>query len=309
MCEATDTGSDPRSAACLPDAPVENLAVSARTALAEAPEFCRAAPGRDACDWYHGFYPLLRLLGVAASPERHARFYGEALAPLVSGDARVLIPGAADAGMLRSVLAVRRTPGAHARIRVLDRCETPLRLCRGFAERWGTPIETERFDLLDTAAQADPEPCFDVACTHSLLAFFPPARRRAGIEACRARLRPGGKLVTTARIDPAASEAGTRFTGTAASAFAKRIRAAAAACDAAPELAPGAVHALALDYAERMVSWPFTSARQVALDFEASGFAIDRLRVVDVPGRLAAGAAGGGTHQPATYAEFVASRV
>lgn len=309
MHEATESGSEPLSAMRLPEDPVEDLGAAARAAPAEAAAACRAAPGREACDWYHGFYPLLRLLGAAASPERHAGFYAEVLAPLVCGDARVLIPGAADAGMLRTVLAIRRATGARARVRVLDRCETPLRLCRRFAERCGTPIETERFDLLDASAEAEPEPRFDVACTHSLLAFFPPARRRAGIEACRARLRPGGRLVSTARIDPAASDAGTRFSASAARTFAARIRDAAAACDAAADLAPGAVHALALAYAERMVSWPFASARQVALDFEASGFAIERLRVVEIPGRLAPGVAGAGTHQQATYAEFVVSRV
>lgn len=309
MCDVTDAGSEPLSAARLPEEPVEDLMAAARAAPAEAAASCRAAPGRDACDWYHGFYPLLRLLGAAASPDRHAAFYAEALAPLVRGAARVLIPGAADAGMLRSLLAIRRATGAQARIRVLDRCETPLRLCRRFAEHCGTPIETERFDLLEGPARAEPEPRFDVACTHSLLAFFPPARRRAGIEACRARLRPGGRLVSTARIDPAASDAGTRFSASAARAFAARIRDAAAACDATAALAPGAVHALALAYAERMVSWPFASARQVALDFESTGFAVERLRVVEVPGRLAPGVAGAGTHQHATYAEFVVSRV
>lgn len=221
--------------------------------------------------------------------------------------------------MLRCVLSSLRATGARARICVLDRCETPLSLCRSFAARCGTAIETETFDLLgatpirdpdpDGDPDGDPEGRFDVACTHSLLAFFPPARRRAGIEACRARLRSGGKLVSTARIDPATSDTGTRFTPAGARAFATRIHDAAAARGVAADLAPDSAFDLSLRYAERMVSWPFASPQQLVADVEASGFAVDRLDVVDVPGHLGRDVAGAGTHQHAVYAEFVASRV
>ncbi|MCU0669326.1 MAG: hypothetical protein MUF70_08245 [Myxococcota bacterium] len=319
MSEAPDASVTTERADFLGVDLAEDLGGNLRLARRSAPVQCRPAPGRDVCDWYHGFYPLLRCVGAAAAPERHARFYAEALGPFARhGEfGRVLIPGAADSGMLRCVLSTLRATGARARIRVLDRCETPLSLCRSFAARCGTAIETETFDLLGTTPtwnpdgdpDGDPDGRFDVACTHSLLAFFPPARRRAGIEACRARLRSGGKLVSTARIDPATSDAGTRFTPAGARAFATRIHDAAAARGVAADLAPDSAFDLALRYAERMVSWPFASPQQLVADLEASGFAVDRLDVVDVPGHLGRDVAGAGTHQHAVYAEFVASRV
>lgn len=314
MREAPDAGNAPVHADRQRTDPAEDLVGNTRLALARAPALCRAAPGHEACDWYHGFYPLLRLVGAAATPERHAGFYARALRPLARhGDFdRVLIPGAADSGMLRSVVSIHRAAGAQARIRVLDRCETPLTLCQDFARRCGGRIETQVFDLLggvSPGATRAADRRFDVACTHSLLAFFPPSLRRQGIEACRAWLRPGGRLVTTARIDPAASEAGTRFGPAAAPAFAARIRDAAVAHAAALDVSPDAIFEQALRYADRMLSWPYASAHELVADLEASGFALEHLDVVSVRGRLAPGVSGGGTHQPATYAEFVATRV
>jgi hypothetical protein len=310
MRETPDAGHEIVRTGHLSDASSEDLAENARRARARAPALCRAAPGRDACDWYHGFYPLLRLVGAAATPDRHAGFYARTLRSLVwqGGVESVLIPGAADSGMLRGVTSVLLDAGARPRIRVLDRCETPLSLCLDFARRCGEAVDTQVFDLLGGVSREATGPHFDVACTHSLLAFFPPERRREGIQACRAWLRPGGKLVTTARLDRSASEAGTRFTGAGAHTFAARIRAA-AACVPAVGLTPGAVFDRAYRYAENMVSWPYASKNELVSDLETSGFAIEHLAIVEVAGRLAPGVAGAGTHQHATYAEFVATRV
>lgn len=311
MRTAPEAAAEPVGAKPLRDDLVEDLAANVRLASAAASACCRSTPDDERCDWYHGFYPLLRRLGAAATPERHADFYARALAPLAgrSGFDRVLIPGAADSGMLKIVLSIQRRAGARASIHVLDRCGTPLVLCRHFAEHWDAKITTEVFDLIGSGPCGDAGPAFDVACTHSLLVFFPPDRRRAGIEACRARLRPGGKLVSTVRIDPTARERGTRLTRAGGAAFASRLREAALAHDETLELAPETVFDQALRYAERMVSWPYASAEELASDFAASGFSVDRLDLVEVLGRLTAGIAGAGTHRRATYAEFVVSRI
>lgn len=297
-----------------PDAvgePTEDLAANTRLALVESSKLCRARPGEDTCDWYHGFYPLLRAVGAAAAPDRHARFYARELGRLarMGGFDRVLIPGAADSGMLQCLLSVYRSAGVPARIRVLDRCETPLLVCRSFADCCRVTIETLRCDLLAPDMPSQPDPGFDLACTHSLLAFFPPAQRRTGIEACGRWLRTGGRLVSTARIDPITSETGSRFTPDAARAFAARVRELAASSGAAAGLAPATVFERALRYAECMLSWPYASAQHLVADLEAGGFAVEQLGIVEVPGRLAPGAAGAGTSQSATYAEFVASRI
>jgi SAM-dependent methyltransferase len=292
----------------------EPLARSAGTARALARELCAGAgDGGESCAWYHEAYPTLRLLGLAATPERHAPFYRGALGALAerAGSARVLVSGAADTAMLAQVLRARRerNPEAALRIRVLDRCATPLRLCRDYAEEIGAPIETQRLDLLSPVAGHPAAEPFDLACTHSLLVLVPPQNRDALVAAWRALLRPGGKLVSTARIDPAPGP--PRAGAGQADAFAARAREAAVALattgvEGAPD--PDAAATLARRYAERLASWPVTSERALADLLEAGGFAVEHLEVTEVGGRLAGASAGSGTARSARYAEFVALR-
>jgi SAM-dependent methyltransferase len=301
----------------------EPLARSAGTAGALARELCAGAgDGGESCAWYHEAYPTLRLLGLAATPERHAAFYRAALGALAGrpGSARVLVSGAADTAMLAQVLRAcrpqvlraSREPNARdapLRIRVLDRCPTPLRLCRDYAEEIGVAIETQSLDLLSPAAREPAAEPFDLACTHSLLVLVPPQHRDALVAAWRALLRPGGRLVSTARIDPAPGP--PRAGAEQADAFAARAREAAVALattrrEGSPD--PDAVAALARRYAERLASWPVASERALAELLEAGGFAMERLEVTEVGGRVAAAAAGSGTARSARYAEFVALR-
>lgn len=294
----------------------EPLVESAWTARQVAQELCEGG-GEDgeSCAWYHGAYPALRLLGVAATPERHAAFYRETLGTLAGrpDGGRVLVSGAADTALLAQVLRARREGAAAAagaatlRLRVLDRCRTPLRLCRDYAERVGVPIETQQLDLLAPAAREPPAEPSDLACTHSLLVLVPPAQRAELVAAWRALLRPGGRLVSTARIDPAPGP--PRASAEQAEAFAARVR------EAAGLAAPGAsdadldeLAALARRYAERLASWPVASESALASLLEAGGFALERLQVADVGGRLPGASAGAGTARSARYAEFVAVR-
>lgn len=294
----------------------EPLVESAWTARQVARELCEGGgEGGESCAWYHGTYPALRLLGLAATPERHAAFYRETLGALAVGPdgGRVLVSGAADTALLALVLRARRE-GAEAaagaaplRLRVLDRCRTPLRLCRDYAERVGVPIETRQLDLLAPAAREPPAEPFDLACTHSLLVLVPPAQRAELVAAWRALLRPGGRVVSTVRLDPAPGP--PRASAEQAEAFAARVR------DAAAAAAPGAADddveelvTLARRYAERLASWPVASEGALASLLQAGGFALERLQVADVGGRLPGASASAGTARSARYAEFVAVR-
>ena len=110
----------------------ETLELSARLAFELAPRLCRPAGDGTTCAWLHGFWPCLRIAGLAASPDRHAAFYGQAFSTL--GDTpRVLVSGAADHGMLACVLSALRG----ARVEVLDTCDTTLHLNRWYAGRRG----------------------------------------------------------------------------------------------------------------------------------------------------------------------------
>jgi hypothetical protein len=139
--------------------------------------------------------------------------------------------------------------------------------------------------------------------------LVPPPHRPALVSAWRALLRPGGRLVSTARIDPAPGP--PRAGAEQAGAFAARAREAALSLAAsgregAPD--PDAVEALARRYAERLASWPVESERALTRLLEAGGFVLERLEVREVGGRLAGASAGSGTARSARYAEFVALR-
>lgn len=102
-----------------------------------APALC--AP--TGCAWYHGAWPALRALGLVASPHRNAVFFTGALREAATlGDRRVLVSGAADAGMLELVLGAYGEAETEPDVTVLDRCPTPVRVSADFAERAGVAV-------------------------------------------------------------------------------------------------------------------------------------------------------------------------
>ena len=106
---------------------------------------------------------------------------------MASGAKRVLIAAAADTGLLASV--ARAAAGREIEIRVVDRCETPLELCRRFARHWSLPVETKIAQL--TQLETD---TFDLVYANSILQFFPAERRIDVLTQLRRTLRPGGHL-------------------------------------------------------------------------------------------------------------------
>src|SRR5690606_2627697 len=108
----------------------------------------------------------LRLLDYGSSPELHKAFYLAGLAPLTAlPQPRILISGAADFAMLEVTRATFTDSASRPRFTVVDRCETPLALCRWYAEREGFAIDTVLADML---AFEDAEG-FDAIVTHSFL--------------------------------------------------------------------------------------------------------------------------------------------
>src|SRR5690606_40335193 len=108
---------------------VQLLAHCAALARELAPRLC--GDGTESCAWYHGFWPYMRLLDYGSSPELHKGFYLEGLAPLAAGgEPRILISGAADFAMLEVAREAFAGGRARPEFTVIDRCETPLALCR-----------------------------------------------------------------------------------------------------------------------------------------------------------------------------------
>jgi ubiquinone/menaquinone biosynthesis C-methylase UbiE len=152
----------------------------------------------DSCINFHLLWPYLRLAKASGGDVDEPSFR-TALTRLLSGrDQKVLIAGAADTGLLA---VVTRAAGSSPEIIVVDRCATPLELCRHFASRWSLPVETLQADLTELELMA----AVDVVVAHSLLQFIPADRRVDVLSRLRRSLRPGGRLLlvfrTSARIE------------------------------------------------------------------------------------------------------------
>jgi len=295
--------------------PDEPLAVSAPLARTWSRTLCTD------CGWYHGLWQYLRLFDIASTPPRHAAFYREALGALsAAGHRRVLIAGSADYAMLALVLWAC---GKTVDVTALDRCETPLALCRWYADRTGATIATTRADLMRDGGAPEPafalrataglpaealakagEGRFDAICTHSLLGRFAPAERPVLAASLRRRLREGGKLVTVNRIAPRSAAETVGFGPEEARAFRDRV---VAAARARPDLMldPDALAADAELYARRYRSHPVHARDELLEIFSGAGFRIERVDWTGMQGR----AGGPSTNQQAEYAHLVAVAV
>ena len=141
-------------------------------------------------------WPFQRLAG---SPGKDVAVIDPVLNRLLSAtDRSVLIAGCADTGLLA---LVARTANPASAITVVDRCETPLELCRRFADRWAIAVDTRRLDLTELEAR----PSFDVVFAHELLQHIPAGRRVDALSRMRHSMRVDGRLVlvfhTSKRID------------------------------------------------------------------------------------------------------------
>jgi hypothetical protein len=264
-----------------------------------AAELC--TPG--GCAWYHGFWPYLRAMELAGTPDRHRPFYRRTLGAALHDGCRVLICGAADAGMLSVVLDVAAGADVHPRVTVFDRCPTPLAVSAAHARGAGVEIELWNADLFDAVRPAG----FDVLCTHGLLPFLPMSKRLDAICRFAQLLRPGGVVVTTSSLAKPSAPAVSVFTDEAAAAFAEHARAAAAA---SPELglAPEDAADSARVWAARAETHPFRSPEELRELLEAGGLSIVDLRVTAIDGPVSDREAGPWTAKSGRWAEIMARR-
>jgi len=149
-----------------------------------------------ACRNLHVLWPYQRLAG---SPGRDVAVVEPVLRRLLSASGRkVLIAGCADSGLLA---LVARTANPATAITVVDRCETPLELCRRFARRWDFTVDTDHLDLTELSATSS----FDVVFAHELLQHIPADRRVDTLSRMRHAMRAEGRLVlvfhTSNRVD------------------------------------------------------------------------------------------------------------
>jgi SAM-dependent methyltransferase len=163
---------------------IEDIPQLAADAFALSDRLC------GSCRVYHSLWPYLRIGGTPGGADDRKTLIESTLAEAIAGGRRrILIAGAADTGLL--ALVARAAADEAVDITVLDRCRTPLELCRRSAQRWSLGIETLHLDLMDLAIEAG----FDIVFAHTVLTFIAPERRLDVLARLRRSLRPDGRLI------------------------------------------------------------------------------------------------------------------
>jgi hypothetical protein len=289
--------------------PEEPLVESAPISHLLAQTHCRPLPASGVdCAWYHGFWQYLRLMGLAKTSGGQGAFLIETLRGLArAGESpRVMVSGSADYSMPAHAWWAYRAEGAALRLDVVDRCETPLALCRWYADRQGDTVTTHCRDVRDH----EPEEPVDVMFTNSFLGSFDPDGRPRLVAAWGRQLRPGGKVLFTNRLRHGGGSEALGFDGEQARRFTEAVRQEAEARRATLGLEPGEAVRLARAYAERYRSFPVRSVDEIARLLTEGGFAIDLLEVTTNPGRPGSAAVSGpSTAERADYARVIATRL
>jgi hypothetical protein len=140
------------------------------------------------CGQLHALWPYIRLARATSAGLEDASSQLQAVLSglFAAGRRHVLVAGAADTGLL--ALVARAGAGHPLDIVVLDRCETPLELCRRLAQRWSLPITTWHEDL---DGSIGPECSTSCWCTARCISLLPTVASKSS-PACVARFAPTG---------------------------------------------------------------------------------------------------------------------
>ena len=153
------------------------------------------------CAGYHRGWMLLQHLGLISGLSSERGFIVEAIRGLARQRPlrAVLIAGCADFGLLSVLHEALGDATQQVRVIVRDRCETPLALCRSYAQAMGFEIHTERQDLVSAPANG----AHDLVLMHSLLSFCAPAERGDLLARLASQLGKAGTLLAYQSIRPA----------------------------------------------------------------------------------------------------------
>ena len=234
------------------------LAESAPFMLKDA-EHCsgKLLSGPSPCGWYHGPWQFLRSLDMVSTPDWHSAFYRKHLSEAIARlpKARVLVSGLADYAMLEHVCAASSQAQATPGITVLDACRTPLRACLRYAKRHNVKIRTVEEDILAVGTAHGQQQSFGLITSDAFLTRFAHSIASDLLRAWHSLLLPGGRVVTTIRVGQA-NPTETHYLET----FADRalMRAVDRPYLSTTVLGGKAIRSMALDYARRIRSYPYT---------------------------------------------------
>jgi hypothetical protein len=164
----------------------EDLLAQARRGLAIGHALCT-------CEgYYHLLWGSLRAAGVSNSLRAEEPLLASLIAPQIREDARVMIGGSADPGLLCALgrIYAPRRPA----ITIAERCRAPLELIREFTAAKGLSCRTLNCDLLDL----DGGEQWDQVVLHYTSEFVETHLRNRLFRCIEQSLAPGGTLVCAA---------------------------------------------------------------------------------------------------------------
>jgi 2-polyprenyl-3-methyl-5-hydroxy-6-metoxy-1,4-benzoquinol methylase len=149
------------------------------------------------CREYHSIWGYERLAEVKGNTfESERDILGPLIRDRLAQEGRVLIAGAADAGLLAFVMQEARSRAP--RITVADVCATPLAVCRRHAQSHGLQIATVQQDLTkDPLATRH-----DLVFAHNILLHLPPHLWSAFLRNIRLCLDRNGALILVHSMRP-----------------------------------------------------------------------------------------------------------
>ncbi len=256
------------------------LLESAPVAERLSKNLCRTDPETGiTCAWNHGTWQYLRLLNMITTPDLHAAFFHQSLSLPQPENPRILISGTADYGMLeklREAFSGRDTP---PNITVLDRCQTPLELCKWYASRTSMQISCRCVDILDY----DEYGSFDLICTDSFIAQFDRKGRELLLRQWTRLLRLGGRIVTVNRIRPH-TEGPVRFSAEQIALFTRAVEMRLPLLRGVQDIDPSNITRLAEQYALHQTTHAVSSEQELQELFEQSGLALTHWSRSTAPG-------------------------
>jgi ubiquinone/menaquinone biosynthesis C-methylase UbiE len=154
------------------------------------------------CNWYHGAWQYLRLIGLVSTPKWHENFYQNSLDTSLHKceKAVVLISGTADYGILEQLYNTRCINNI-SDVTVMDICESPLKICRWYHEKFGPSDVNFNAVKRDIMNNMTAENSQDIIITDAFLSRFSRDKRVTIVNQWFRILKPGGHVITTLRVE------------------------------------------------------------------------------------------------------------
>ncbi len=151
------------------------------------------------CRWYHSVWQYLRIIDKVSCPEWHASFYEKCFSKLIKNNShpKILISGTADYSLLAYFYHSLSISKKNADIFVLDTCQTPLKMCKWYADKQGFNINVIHNNVLNLSSLDNK---YDMICSDAFLTRFSKEDANKVVKNWYDVLNENGMIITTVRI-------------------------------------------------------------------------------------------------------------